>query len=103
MTRGVLAGHDRDPRGGAHAHGIKLIEPDTLLRQSLHPRRAVIVVQRIPLGLAILIGEERHGRVHYAHVINQKHHDVGQLGRGQVGEAEEEEGKDRKEYFHDFG
>ena len=82
MPCGVLAGHDRNSRGRTHAHGIKLIEPDALLRQAFHPRRAVVVVQRIPLGFAILIGEERHGRVHHAHVINQKHHDVGQLGGG---------------------
>ena len=90
MARGVLPGHDRDARRRTHAHCIKLIKPNALLGQTLHSRRAVVIIQRVPFGFALSVCKKRHGGVHYTHVINQEDHDVGQLGRRKVGQAEDE-------------
>ena len=101
MPRGILPGHDRDARRRTHAHCIKLIEPNALLRQPFHPRRAIVIIQRVALGFAVLIREKRHRRVHHPHVIDQKHHDVGKLGRVQVRKAKDEKGKSCENRFHE--
>ena len=77
MPGGILAGHDRDTCRRADVHGLEVAEPDATIRQSLHLRRAVVLVERISFGPPVVSQQERHGGIHHPHVIHQEEHDVG--------------------------
>ncbi len=81
VAGGILAGQQRDTRGGADAHGAELAEPHPAGGQALHVGCAVKVVQWILFRGAGRAGKERDRGVHRSHVIDQDHHDVGLLRR----------------------
>ena len=85
MARGVLAGHDRDAGGRAHAHRAELIETYTAGGKTLHIRRAIKVVERITFRLASGVREKRQRRIHYAHIVDEDHDDVGTRRRSGCG------------------
>ncbi len=96
MPGRILAGHDRNARRRAHTHRVELVETNAPLRQPLHARRAVVVIERITLRLALGVRQERNGGVHDAHVIDQEDHDVGLGGRGGMRDNAETGDRDRK-------
>jgi len=98
VAGGVLAVLDRDAGGRAHAHRTEVAEPDPAGGEPLHRRGAVKLVQRMPLRLALGVGEERHGGVHDAHIVDEEHDEVRPGGRSRrerrdAGEEQQEGGK----------
>ena len=77
MARRILPGQQRNPAGRTHAHGAKIIEPHASGRQPFHLRRAEKFIQRMAHRLSTFIRQKGNRRIHDAHVIDQKHDDVG--------------------------
>ena len=60
-----------------------------------------MVVKRVALGIAGLVGEEGHGGVHDAHVIDEEDNDVGLGGGVAEGPLGEDDGREEgEEAFH---
>ena len=76
MTRRGLAVHDRGTSRRTETHCVELTETRSDLRETLHIRSAVEIIQWMPLRFAILISQERHRSIHQAHVIDQKNDNI---------------------------
>ena len=106
MARGVLAGHNRDAGGRAHAHRAELVETNTAGGKTLHVRSAIKVVERITFRLAGGVREKRQRRIHYAHIVDEDHDDVGTRRRGSgasVGHEECAEDSSEETFHGDRG
>ena len=98
MACGILAIEDGGTSRRADAHGAKLMEANPLASKALHAGCAIPFVQWILFRLTIVIGEEWHGSIHDAHVIDEENDDVRWcwLGDGSADETVEK----NEECFH---
>ena len=85
---GVLSGQERSAGRGTHPLRVELREADALIGKTFHLGRAIPVIQRITHRIALPVGQERHRRVHHAHVVHQEQDDVRALLRPRGGPGE---------------
>ncbi len=103
MTGRILAGEDRGAGRRADAHGVEVVKPRALSRQSLHGRSSVVVIERVTLGIALLVGQKRHGGIHRAHVVDEKNDDVRffrRIGRRHGAQERKQDDQARKQTQH---
>ena len=77
MASAVLTSHQRDARGGAHAHRIEFTDSHSKIRKSLHVGRFVPAVQWMLDRGSLLIAKKGDRGIHDPHIIDQYDHDVG--------------------------
>ena len=74
----------------------ELIEADAAGGETLHVRRAIIVVERITFRLAGGVGEKRHRGVHHPHVVDEDDNDVRTRSRSRSGAGVGEERREKE-------